>query len=162
MIGIDVVDLADPLLKNRADAFRLISHPDDSPALVFWQSWSAKEAVFKVQRQKKPFAPKTIPIQLQADGSFCSGAIQGRWFSCMEYWLAIASQHHLPHHLLLEKFSRNPSFEIRETIHKWFLEHFEIDTAITANAQGLPILSHSGAPVSLSHHGRYMAAAFFP
>lgn len=162
MIGIDVVDMGDPLFKKRADAWRLIAHPDDSPSLAFWQSWSAKEAVFKTFRKSQPFSPKTIPIQLLPDGRFSCGSIQGIWKRHKQYWLAIAFESEIPLHFVMDQVTKNPSIEVREKLGEWFQQNSGIDTSIQADSQGLPILSHSKKPVSFSHHGRYLAAAFFP
>ena len=54
MPGIDLIDLNDPLLRERGEnALRLITHEDDElpDSLGFWYLWTAKEAVFKQKRE---------------------------------------------------------------------------------------------------------------
>ena len=71
MIGIDIVDIKDPLLHLRtADHLRFIEAEGDQypehidPILLYWIVWSAKEAVFKSKRQLKSFDPKLITVIL--------------------------------------------------------------------------------------------------
>ena len=71
MTGIDIVDFHDPLLKNREQAIRFITHPDDNHE-DFWALWTAKEAIFKTYRQIKPFRPKEIPITFNDSLSYTS------------------------------------------------------------------------------------------
>ena len=77
MIGIDIVDINDVLLRPRTrEDMRFIkakgdNYPEDlDPILVYWIVWSAKEAIFKSKRQLKPFDPKLITITFSHDLNF--------------------------------------------------------------------------------------------
>ena len=91
MIGIDVVDLTDPLLKPRSkNHLRFISHPKDrnpfasklSDAENFWLFWSAKECIFKCYRKDITFDPKSIAVSVTENPldnhyKFTTGKISG-------------------------------------------------------------------------------------
>lgn len=72
-IGFDLIDLQDPLLKNRNDRTkRLIHHPDDKiihkpdwPVSDFWLFWTAKEAIYKCLPIEDTFKPKTLSVAIQ-------------------------------------------------------------------------------------------------
>lgn len=76
MIGVDIVDHSDPLLRKRDErSFRLIRHPqDEHDALdvgeeqLFWLYWVAKEATYKAQRARIRFDPKKIVVRIYALG----------------------------------------------------------------------------------------------
>jgi phosphopantetheinyl transferase (holo-ACP synthase) len=69
LIGVDIVDLTDPLLKPRSrKELRFISHPNDhcpkdiGEETLYWLLWAAKEAIFKAERQNQAFSPKEIEV----------------------------------------------------------------------------------------------------
>ncbi len=158
MIGIDIIDLQDPLLKNRTGSDRFILHPEDRIVRDFWDYWTAKEAIFKCQRKPGPFKPKDIPINFVSDNYFHSEGWKGAVISTENYCLSMAGA--ATDHFIFTKETPNPSAEIRSKISKWFLEEHQIKTAIVPDANGLPSLSHNKSPVSITHHGRFMAFAF--
>ena len=84
MIGIDIVDLKDPLLHPRtADHLRFIKakgdqYPENTdPILLYWIVWSAKEAIFKSKRQLKSFDPKLITVVFSNNLYFSSKQLVG-------------------------------------------------------------------------------------
>ncbi len=158
MIGIDIIDLQDPLLKNRTGTARFILHPDEVPDRDFWDYWTAKEAIFKCQRNKGPFMPKNIPINFVSDKNFHSKGWKGTVISTPNYCLSIAGDS--IDHQIFNCDTRNPSDEIRIKISKWFFDELAIQTKVISDANGLPVLSHNHSPVSLSHHGRFMTFAY--
>ena len=157
MIGIDIIDLHDPLLKNRAGSNRFILHPDDHITRDFWDYWAAKEAIFKCQRKVGPFKPKDIPINFISDKIFHSEGWEGTVISTENYCLSLAGS--VTDHFIFNKQTSDPSLEIRNKISRWFIEKHEIVTSVTSDVNGLPILSHNKAPISITHHGRFMAFA---
>ena len=68
MIGIDIVDLTDPLIHERGTrALNLITHSNDQfpdDCNPFWLLWTAKEAVYKSYRKDKAFSPTDIEVQI--------------------------------------------------------------------------------------------------
>ena len=84
MIGIDIVDIKDPLLHPRtADHLRFIKAKGDQypenidPILLYWIVWSAKEAIFKSKRQLKSFDPKLITVVFSNNLHFSSKQLSG-------------------------------------------------------------------------------------
>lgn len=175
MLGIDLVDLDDPLLKYRNErSFRFIAHPQDSFSQGlhdFWYFWTAKEAVFKTKRELTRFAPKNIPIQLLIPDEkenyirFHSGPqINGRIYREDQVIIAIATKID-PKDITFHYFKQttyNESKEVREALQSYVSEHLRRDVHVTTNHNGLPQLNHKQLPVSFSHHGRYLAFACPP
>lgn len=91
MIGIDIIDHTDPLLKiRRKEDLRFISHLEDNIKCIqsndpndIWRTiWAIKEAIFKSKRELVPFNPKAIVVTLQSVNHdnkylFNSGNISG-------------------------------------------------------------------------------------
>jgi len=157
MIGIDIIDLQDPLLKNRTGSDRFILHPEDRIIRDFWDYWTAKEAIFKCQRKTGPFKPKDIPINFLSDKKFDSEGWRGTVISTEDYCLSLAGV--VGEHCIFNRETSDSSQEIRNKITRWFLEEHHIETSVISDAQGLPILSHNESPISITHHGRFMAFA---
>lgn len=169
MIGVDIVDLSDPLLKKRdQDALRLITNPHDdhvSGSNRFWHLWSAKEAVFKAKRELVRFHPKGIPIQLyrQPDKiTFTSGDdIQGEIIEKDSMILAVASTRDASvGYQYAPRKTDNDSKEIRQLVSKYFLDRYGITTCVIHDGDRLPILDYRQTPVSLSHHASFLAFAY--
>ena len=157
MIGIDIIDLQDPLLKSRTGSDRFILHPEDRIVRDFWDYWTAKEAIFKCQRKPGPFKPKDIPINFVSDQKFLSEEWKGTVISTENYCLSLAGT--VTDHFIFTRETSDPSVEIREKIAKWFLDEHKIKTSVIADVNGLPVLGHDQLPISITHHGRFMAFA---
>lgn len=168
MIGVDIVDLTDPLLKKRnSRALGLISHPHDSCTFttsdeeLFWLYWTAKEAVFKTFRKSAAFSPKSIPV---AYHTFEDGKM---YFDSNGKTLAVGYTQLTKEHLLsvatfgaiasirLRRYELGTSDHSRELRGKF-------DKPILSGLHGLPEVVVDGVnqPVSLSHHHRLGAVAW--
>jgi len=168
MIGIDIVDLHDQLLKERtAKDLRFISSPEEKlnlsefSSLHYWMIWSAKEAVFKSIRKLESFDPKSISLVIHENTmSFYSRDIQGRWILDENHILALAWQDHQPDHHIHYSESNDPSREIREKVIDFFATKGR-KVVVSSDHDRLPILIDVVAgiqvPLSLSHHGKWFA-----
>lgn len=162
MIGIDIIDLSDPLIKSRGKrSLQLILHKSDwypKDTNSFWLLWAAKEAVFKCYRKTERFSPTDIPIKISYLSTqsfrFSSGNITGRLYQTRHYVLAYCGSNGLPEYsLYFSSFKADSSF-IRKKIKLQFPE-FEI----VHDKNKLPLLSSLNIPLSISHHGQYAAFA---
>lgn len=172
MLGIDIIDLKDPLLKERTKrSFRLINHPEDiffESENAFWLLWTAKEAVFKANRNLVAFTPKEIPVQIKKKKhtddkiTFTSGSlISGQIFVHDNLIAAIASKENptgIVHHIF-SKGTENVSQEARDTLRKFISIQFKIKANVIPDKNGLPVLDFNNQPVSFSHHGGFIAFA---
>lgn len=170
MFGIDIIDLKDPLLKERTKrSFRLINHPEDlcfESQNSFWLLWAAKEAVFKVNRELVSFVPKKIPIQIKPSNDtitfHSSGITSGVLFCPEDLIIALASKENISgigYHFF-KKETKNESKEARNAIKKFILDQFSIDVNVSQDENGLPVLDYKHLPVSISHHGNFIAFAY--
>ncbi|WP_421896990.1 4'-phosphopantetheinyl transferase family protein [Marinoscillum sp.] len=164
MVGIDLVDLSDPLLKPRDErALRLISHPADhfpDHPLRFWHLWTAKEAVFKAYREIIPFDPKKIDITISQEGNhltFQSNNLRGSIFQEQSVIYAVAYSEDRPyHHQILKRKTSSPSAEVRTMLIQYIKLNYDEETIISADEKGLPVLSHQWLPISFTHHHDYL------
>ncbi len=166
MIGIDIVDTADPLLRTRCKShLRFIRHPDDHSMDQddFWGFWAAKEAVFKARRKIQQFDPRKIPVQFitQKSGidSFTSSfGISGFLENRQDLILAIASDQFINIHFEVKEIeTKNPSLAVRKWFSQWYSRTFGTKVAIQSDQQGLPFLDGQNMEISFSHHGRFLA-----
>lgn len=174
MIGVDIVNLQDPLLKKRTKSeLRFISHPTDGcPAglpddLQFWLFWAAKEAVFKVHRLQTPFSPKEISIEItsvdQDEFAFrgmWKEYVSGKIIVSQQEVLALATKEAMST-VLYQTYhldGTSPSTELRTN----FGSDVEPEWKLTSDAAGLPQLVRASIrmPVSFSHHYKSGAAAW--
>lgn len=159
MISIDLIDLQDPLLKDRTKSIRFISHPEDTPDTNFWPLWTAKEAAFKAERIKQPFNPKSFAIQFKDESSFNWNGFSGKVYQSADWILSMLSDRKIDF-VIFDAESNNPSKEIRDKIKIWYSANHQIDTIVSSDESGLPILKHNQSPISITHHGRFMAFAY--
>ena len=164
MLGIDIVDLADPLIRTRRSALRFISNKgDEYPETenIFWILWAAKEAVFKVDRIVTSFQPKQIAVKLQySKGGFCfsSEDISGYILVDSSKIIAVAYQNNLEVAIqIFQKDVNDWSRAIRNELHQFFARK-NLDVRLSKCPQGLPILNDQ--PLSFSHHGKFGAFAY--
>ena len=166
MLGIDIVDLKDPLLKERDnrslnliknDGDTIIEHPQ-----LFWLLWSAKEAVFKFNREPFNFTPTSIPIQIREEAgkfTFRSEQVAGKIEITSEYILAYCGNLEDMDHHLFEKDDDDWSLGIRKMILEYFKSKGK-EYTIGSDDLNLPIINPPQSVISISHHGRYGAVAY--
>lgn len=172
MIGVDIVDLTDPLLKKRnSRALGLISHPQDSCPFatsdeeLFWLYWTAKEAIFKAYRLPgglpKAFSPKSIPVVYHAfeDGKMwfdSNGTPPATGYTqpAKEQLLSVAT-------LGAIASVRVSQYVLGTSDHSQELRG-KFDRPIVSGQHGLPevVIDEAHQPVSLSHHHRLGAVAW--
>lgn len=178
MIGVDIVDLDDPLLRKRSEKeMRFISHPKDTSSagilsgitcgIIFWMFWAAKEAVFKSHRLQRPFAPKQIRIALK---SFRNNVweFEGKWWQKTQGRILVENNQVFAlatvsgiEHARYAKYglrSASPSEEVR----RLFTNELPARYNLISDSYNLPLLAHntSQLPVSFSHHHRSGAVAW--
>lgn len=164
MIGIDLVNLQDPLLKQRDDrALRLISNPNDhcpEHPLKFWLLWTAKEAIFKVHRQNQPFSPTAISVQITFDFDeilFSSKDISGKIIIESHLVIAICSINGVtPAYQVQKTEDPNLSLAVRIAIQQYFLNKHAQTVTVEQDTDDLPILSPLNLPVSFTHHSGFV------
>ncbi|MEP5613498.1 MAG: 4'-phosphopantetheinyl transferase superfamily protein [Cyclobacteriaceae bacterium] len=164
MIGIDIVDLKDPLFRERTNrSLDLISSENDQyidhPKL-FWLLWSAKEAVFKTKREIKSFAPREISIVLRKDGSnikFESDGIEGEIWVHEDSIFSVAGDSEAFEYSVVNEKTSNWSATIRKKITKHFSE--QGISASVSKSGSLPVLNDR-LPISITHHGEFAAFAY--
>jgi phosphopantetheinyl transferase (holo-ACP synthase) len=165
MIGIDIVDLNDPLLKKRNDrSVALISSSEDKKInhpQIFWLLWAAKEAVFKTERTIKNFRPREIPITLSLDKhsniTFTSGKIKGQILVDDHHILAIANKKSDLDYFVLNEKVNNWSSTIRQKITECFSEK---GVSVSVSKSGTLPLLNDKLPLSITHHGDFAAFAY--
>ncbi|MEQ9374979.1 MAG: 4'-phosphopantetheinyl transferase superfamily protein [Imperialibacter sp.] len=166
MIGVDIVDLTDPLLKPRSQReLRFISHPNDhcpkdiGEETLYWLLWAAKEAIFKAERQDQAFSPKEIEVMYSktvGDRLLYSG----RWVNEINGYsilkkdniisvVTTANIEAVKWNTFKLKTS-NQSQELRDCFQKEMGPGFQL----LRDVAGLPIVRHDGTttPASISHH----------
>ena len=166
MIGIDIVDLKDPLLHPRtADHLRFIKakgdqYPENTdPILLYWIVWSAKEAIFKSKRQLKSFNPKLITVVFSNNLYFSSKQLSGTVEATSNYVVATAAppSMELMHQIWMNYQKASSQKIIRERIIAYFKP---LNTRFTLDENQLPLLcvnEEKEFPISLTHHGNYLA-----
>ncbi len=182
MIGIDVVDLKDPLLKPRNRShLRFINHRNEhlgkfpkkiTDNEIYWIYWAAKEAVFKFYRMEETFDPKQIEIQIlsvsfgqEIQVKYKSEHTDGNiWLnhSCI---VAIAHGPEAKNVVWqlfdISKAQGTDSEILRSLASRYLYNHHLLNTQFIG--EGIPSLletrSEQTLPVSLSHHNRYGAFA---
>ncbi|MEQ9466210.1 MAG: 4'-phosphopantetheinyl transferase superfamily protein [Ekhidna sp.] len=166
MLGIDIVDLEDPKLRERDDRSLdlirnkediLIDHPNQ-----FWLLWSAKEAIFKCKREPINYSPSKIPIKLKKEDdhiTFESDGIKGEIHDAKDYILAICGDLDKIDYQIFTKKNSNWSEGIRFMVIDFFREK-GLDYHIGSDDLNLPVIEPARELISITHHGRYGAVAF--
>ena len=166
MIGIDIVDIKDSLFHPRtADHLRFIKAKSDhypeniDPNLLYWIVWSAKEAVFKSKRQLKSFDPKLITVVFSNDLHFSSKQLSGIVEATPNYVVATAAPPLME--LMHQIWLNNQKAPSRKIIRKKIIAYFKpLNITLTLDKKQLPLLvvnEEKEFPISLTHHGNYMA-----
>ena len=166
-LGIDIVDLADPKLKERDDrSLKLIQNENDliiSHKNVFWLLWSAKEAIFKARREASNFIPTEIPISIvQQNKSFlfhCQD-FHGHFEINENYICAVCAEDlsAIDYEVFHSK-EISDSVLTRRSIERFFTDK-KIDVSIGSDSLNLPIIIPGNRNISISHHNNWSAFAF--
>jgi len=172
VVGIDVVDHSDPLLRARDDrAFRLIRHskdsntsPPDDVENNFWLFWAAKESVFKNHRKLERFDPKVIPVQITKQGDsyhFQSNQVKGSITQTRDFTLSVCttlSSLDQTHYQYFNLFAQDQSLKIRELTFRYLKEVTNSEVKIARDELGLPIAIFDSHPhkLTFTHHYGYM------
>ncbi len=166
MLGIDIVDLKDPLLKERTErTVKMIQSKKDvhiEHPHLFWILWSAKEAVFKCRREPLNFAPANIPIKIRKEGDsilFNSGDIEGKVEITEDYIISISGDLEEIGFQIFNKPDENWSEGIRKMIIDFFKEK-GYEFQIGSDDLNLPVILPAESEISISHHGRFGVVAF--
>ncbi|MFY0599797.1 MAG: 4-phosphopantetheinyl transferase family protein [Cyclobacteriaceae bacterium] len=171
MVGIDIVDHSDPLLRKRDErAFRLIRNQDDlhssnnlSLENLFWLYWSAKEATYKTHRKRVRFDPKKIPIQLRQEKnkySFVSEQIEGFIIQNPHYTLAVCSKIDSKEFVfkIFNINTKDQSATIRSLMIENIKEETGFDAISNSDKMGLPYVEFNGKKhlSTFTHHHSYV------
>ena len=166
MIGIDIVDLKDPLLHPRtADHLRFIKakgdqYPENTdPILLYWIVWSAKEAIFKSKRQLKSFDPKLITVVFSNNLYFSSKQLSGTVEATSNYVVATAAPPSME--LMYQIWMNYQKASSQKIIRERIIAYFKpLNIRFTLDENQLPLLcvnEEKEFPISLTHHGNYLA-----
>jgi phosphopantetheinyl transferase (holo-ACP synthase) len=161
LIGIDIVDLEDPILKVRKpEDFRFIRHPEEkvlNHPMIFWLYWTAKEAVFKASRDLVRFQPKKIEIKLDPENlrftaKHNSLVFHGSFEVNENYALSFC---HPPHLEVTYEVCHAQKINWPKYIRSIAcdnLRKIDANLEIASDDDGLPIISEINLPISFSHH----------
>ncbi len=166
-LGIDIVDLNDPLLKKRDEkGLRLIIGEKDSLIAhpqIFWLLWTAKEAIYKCQRKKVDYQPKKIPVSVYQEDQdrffFNSNGLNGLFEVHHDYILAVCAERlQNISYQVIKSEEIVTSSSIRTAILNLF-SAYGLHASLGSDRLGLPIAEPSHALLSVSHHHHYGAFA---
>lgn len=173
MIGIDIVDHSDVLLKKRTrQDLRFISHPNDHFKVdtldddrLWWVFWAAKEAVFKSKRKDITFDPKAINVVFEKGletnnkrtFQFESGKVRGEIELTAERTLAVVTSPEVKktHFETFKLSSDNHSQEVRnKSLH--FLNSLKNSNSFEHTQDLFPAIKELGSntilELSFTHH----------
>ncbi len=166
MIGIDIVDIKDSLFHPRtADHLRYIKAKGDQypenidPTLLYWIVWSAKEAIFKSKRQLILFNPKLITVVFSNNSHFSSKDLVGTVETTPNYVVATAAPPSME--VMQQIWMNHQKASSQKIIRARIIAYFKpLNIRFTLDENQLPLLcvnEEKEFPISLSHHGNYIA-----
>ena len=166
MIGIDIVDIKDSLFHPRtADHLRYIKAKGDQypenidPTLLYWIVWSAKEAIFKSKRQLILFNPKLITVVFSNNSHFSSKELVGTVETTPNYVVATAAPPSME--VMQQIWMNHQKASSQKIIRARIIAYFKpLNIRFTLDENQLPLLcvnEEKEFPISLSHHGNYIA-----
>ena len=166
MIGIDIVDIKDSLFHPRtADHLRYIKAKGDQypenidPTLLYWIVWSAKEAIFKSKRQLILFNPKLITVVFSNNSHFSSKDLVGTVQTTPNYVVATAAPPSME--VMQQIWMNHQKASSQKIIRARIIAYFKpLNIRFTLDENQLPLLcvnEEKEFPISLSHHGNYIA-----
>ncbi|MBV6645381.1 MAG: 4'-phosphopantetheinyl transferase superfamily protein [Cyclobacteriaceae bacterium] len=186
MIGIDIVDLADPLLKKRKTSdLRFITTGSDfesttiSPSFRFWIYWAIKEATYKASAAKDRFDPRKICINTFHSISKDVWSVSCKFDNCMfsgqakltaEYISAVmyVGEKSLPAiHQFFPLKSGQSGKEVRARLKAYAKKELQLTEVIIADpvAGQRPVMRASNnqvIQVSITHHHHWGGFAIIP
>jgi len=166
VIGIDIVDIKDSLFHPRtADHLRYIKAKGDrypeniDPTLLYWIVWSAKEAIFKSKRQLILFNPKLITVVFSNNSHFSSKDLVGTVETTPNYVVATAAPPSME--VMQQIWMNHQKASSQKIIRARIIAYFKpLNIRFTLDENQLPLLcvnEEKEFPISLSHHGNYIA-----
>jgi len=166
VIGIDIVDIKDSLFHPRtADHLRYIKAKGDQypenidPTLLYWIVWSAKEAIFKSKRQLILFNPKLITVVFSNNSHFSSKDLVGTVQTTPNYVVATAAPPSME--VMQQIWMNHQKASSQKIIRARIIAYFKpLNIRFTLDENQLPLLcvnEEKEFPISLSHHGNYIA-----
>jgi phosphopantetheinyl transferase len=166
VIGIDIVDIKDSLFHPRtADHLRYIKAKGDrypeniDPTLLYWIVWSAKEAIFKSKRQLILFNPKLITVVFSNNSHFSSKELVGTVETTPNYVVATAAPPSME--VMQQIWMNHQKASSQKIIRARIIAYFKpLNIRFTLDENQLPLLcvnEEKEFPISLSHHGNYIA-----
>jgi phosphopantetheinyl transferase len=166
VIGIDIVDIKDSLFHPRtADHLRYIKAKGDQypenidPTLLYWIVWSAKEAIFKSKRQLILFNPKLITVVFSNNSHFSSKDLVGTVETTPNYVVATAAPPSME--VMQQIWMNHQKASSQKIIRARIIAYFKpLNIRFTLDENQLPLLcvnEEKEFPISLSHHGNYIA-----
>jgi phosphopantetheinyl transferase len=166
VIGIDIVDIKDSLFHPRtADHLRYIKAKGDQypenidPNLLYWIVWSAKEAIFKSKRQLILFNPKLITVVFSNNSHFSSKDLVGTVETTPNYVVATAAPPSME--VMQQIWMNHQKASSQKIIRARIIAYFKpLNIRFTLDENQLPLLcvnEEKEFPISLSHHGNYIA-----
>jgi phosphopantetheinyl transferase len=166
LIGVDIVDLTDPLLKPRSrKELRFISHPNDhcpigtDEEIHYWLLWAAKEAIFKTERADLAFLPREIEVVYSKTESE-KLHYYGKWLNEINGYSILKKDHIISvaatANIETVKWkvfplrASNQSGELRDC----FQKEMGPGLQLLPDSAGLPTVRHDSTttPASISHH----------
>lgn len=174
MIGVDIVDHKDPLLRKRDErSFRLIRNTEDrhsdfdiSEEQLFWLYWVAKEATYKAIRKRVRFDPKKIPVKISKyDNIWCfqSENINGILEQNSNYTFGICALSNVDlnqlNYQIFDCRERDQSAGIRKRMVKSLIDKGKGQVSLAVDEMGLPAVRYDGDfhLATFTHHHHLMA-----
>ncbi len=174
MIGVDIIDHEDSLLRKRDErSFRLIrnerdhhSESDLNQEQLFWLYWVAKEAIYKAKRERVRFDPKKIEVKLVREESgwaFISENIQGILEQNSLFTFGICAVEGCDMRTLnydiFDCSQMDQSASVRNQMVLSLQEKGKKEVSMTKDAKELPVVLYDGEPhlATFTHHHRLMA-----
>jgi phosphopantetheinyl transferase len=170
-IGFDLIDLSDPLLKNRSErALKLIQHPNDlfDPSIEnsFWYLWTAKEASYKCLPIYDHFKPITLAISANQKSFECLLGCFGNYYFINGCLIATCiTIRNLKIGYYIEKITKPSERSTYEPIIKnYFRKNYTFEIDVCRDQYQIPYLKEKKRGIiidfSLSHHHQYFGFAY--
>tara|TARA_R110002012_G_scaffold6596_4_gene31423 strand:- start:7170 stop:7703 length:534 start_codon:yes stop_codon:yes gene_type:complete len=166
LIGVDIVDLTDQLLKPRSvREIGFISHPYDhcpkgtDEETHYWLLWAAKEAIFKAERSDQSFSPREIEV-VYSETESERLHYRGKWLNEINGYSILKKGHIISvaataniEAVKWKTFKLNTPNQPQE-LRDCFQRKMGPGYQVLSDAAGLPTIKHDGItwPASVSHH----------
>ncbi len=185
MLGNDVVDLRCPDLSfhprfpsrvlSKSEYDRFLQHAE--PHLYLWKAWAAREASYKAMKRRDPsftfhpseyffeedenfifFEKKRLPLQFEVTSDFIHCVVVDSSKKAV-----VGVEENRKAKVLLTNCQSIAVRDLAKRLFSFTTGVDENDIEVKSNRHGIPYIEIKSTgqsfPVSLSHHGRYVAAA---